>query len=272
MYKFVDVNETAINRRMSIQTIINGVNLDATLKGFTTLKVEGRELMSREVFNQNFSGSYSKKSNVNFSNRSIYTGSLLPPRDITVEFRVSADGNKEYREVMEYLNYFLFNENMSVQFTDDIKFEYTGNLLSVENAEQISNSTVNRFTIQCVDPFKYEKIDRKIEFTKELVFNNHSLYPFKITSIYVTPLENTDYLRIVNYSTHDNITLAYHFKKGDNVVIHMGKNMSVSGNGIDLMPYLSLDSSIETFNLREGNILASDTDCKVIINYKERRL
>ena len=49
MYKFRDLNETGVETKLSINTIIDGINLDDTFKFFTTLNVSGRSNLVREI-------------------------------------------------------------------------------------------------------------------------------------------------------------------------------------------------------------------------------
>ena len=54
MYEFINIDELPINNELSIQVILDDVNLDHTLQGYTTLSVHGRELLSRNIATQDF--------------------------------------------------------------------------------------------------------------------------------------------------------------------------------------------------------------------------
>lgn len=69
-YKFIDTNEANLKSFASIQTIINGFNLDTELDGYRTLNVSGRSVFGRDIETLKFSarrnaGSKSTKSNSN---------------------------------------------------------------------------------------------------------------------------------------------------------------------------------------------------------------
>ena len=44
-YSFTDIDSTSFSKGMSIQTIVDGINLDVMLPGYRTLKVDGREMV-----------------------------------------------------------------------------------------------------------------------------------------------------------------------------------------------------------------------------------
>ncbi|WP_100066065.1 distal tail protein Dit [Miniphocaeibacter massiliensis] len=278
MYKFVDIDEAANNSDMSIQTIVNGFNLDKTINGFTTLKVNGRELIGRNISTQDFkavSGGGKRETSRNYKSGSFGTnrflGSSLPSRTIEVEFMLRAESNKEFRQVCEMLNFYLHNEQMSVQFTDDLAYEYIGTLTAVSDIDAVSNSIVGSFSIECSEPFKYSANEKVFEFDTTGKFNYKSLYPVIINKIIVEVEGESEYFRIINYTTESSVVIDTPIKKGDVVEVDM-KDQTVLLNSEDVISKLALDSQLEDFLILGEDNIVCDSPCKAKIFFVERRL
>ena len=131
MYKFRKPNEVSFPIESKLQTIINGKNLDKEIKGFRTLAVYGRELMSRNITTAEYRRvkvgkgmrSYVNRdtsSNAGYSNR--FIGSYLSSRSIVVEYDINAKDNAELFGINEQLNYLMDVEEVPIIFTDDPNF------------------------------------------------------------------------------------------------------------------------------------------------------
>lgn len=278
MYEFVDIDELPISREMSIQTILNGVNLDYTVEGFTTLAVHGREIISRNIVTQDFktiSGGGKRQISRNYRDNSFsgnkYLGSALPSRSIKVEFLLKSSTNKNFREVCERLNYHLHNEQMTVQFTDDLDYQFFGTLSGAEDIDAISNSVIGSFELECADPFKYSVRDRIFNFETEGKFNFYTLYPAIFSKIEIELKGDANVFKLTNATTGESIILNDDFEIGDKIIINIEEN-TITKNGIDIFSKLALISDLETFGAIFNDELVTSIPSQAEIYFKERRL
>lgn len=274
MYEFVDIDELPISREMSIQTILGGVNLDYTVKGFTTLAVHGRELISRKISTQDFnsiskSRTKNKSSSATMGNK--FLGSAIPSRTITIEFMLKAENNKNFREICERLNYHLHNEQVKIQFTDDLNYYYIGTLSGVADIDAVSNSIVSSFEIECADSFKYSVRDRIFKFDTSGKFNFYTLYPAIFSKIEIELKANTNVFKLHNLTTAESIILNDDFVAGDKIVINNEEN-TITKNGKDIFSKLALISDLETFGAIFNDELMTNIASSTGIYFKERRL
>lgn len=273
MYEFIKLDEIPVGKDNSIQTILNGVNLDGTIHGFRTLAVHGRDLIGRKVSTQdyeNMGGSKTKnKGNALSSNK--FLGSALPSRVIKVDFILSADTNKEFREVCEMLNYLLHNEEMSIQFTDDLDYGYIGTLSTIEDINSVNNSIYSSFYLECSDPFKYSIRDRIFNFETFGKFNYWTLTPSLFSKITINLNENTSVLKLTNATTGDVIILNDSFVNGDEVIIDIDNN-TITKNTTNIFGKLDLTSDLEFFGATFNDDLLTNVSSSVEIKFKERRL
>ena len=273
MYEFVDIDELPISREMSIQTILGGVNLDYTVKGFTTLAVHGRELIGRKISTQDFNSmGKSKTKNVgSATNTNKFLGSALQSRSIEVEFMLKADNNRDFREVCERLNYILHNEEMTIQFTDDKEYEYIGTVSNIKEINAVTNCIVSSFILECSEPFKISVKDKLFKFEKDGIFNYKTLYPAIFSRIVIKVKNNTNVMKLHNLTTAESIILNDDFTTGDIIIINNEENI-ITKNNKDIFNKLALISDLETFNASFNDELMTNINSSVEIYFKERRL
>lgn len=87
MYKFTDITEWQdVQSLPSVAMEYDGYFLENEIKGYTTLKVKGREMLNVDIETENPSG----------RNGSYITGQTLPARELTITSYAFKSSNKEY--------------------------------------------------------------------------------------------------------------------------------------------------------------------------------
>jgi len=147
MYEFIDTIETSdgANILPSEALKINGIYIENEIKGYRTLKVEGRELLESEI----------SDIQIGNSNGSRYRSKRNPSRAITVTYRLETHSAKEFRVKFNRLNYLLDQEELKLIFLDEPDKYFIGTKSVVDEVEPGLLSVVSQFTFYCADPYKY---------------------------------------------------------------------------------------------------------------------
>lgn len=273
MYDFTNINDVPFNSELSIQTVLNGTNIDNALQGFRTLAVHGRDLIGRKISTQdydNMGGSKTKgKGTGSTSNK--YLGSALPSRILTVDFNLSAENNKDFRKTCERLNYYLHNEEMTIQFTDDLNYQYKGTLSNIENIDSFHNDIYSTFTLECADPFKYSIKNKSFTFNTHSKFNFWTFSPALFSKIIIDVKTNTNILKLTNITNGDVIILNDNFINNDKVIIDIDNNI-ITKNNNNIFNKLDLISDLEFFGAIFNDELITNVNSNVEILFRERRL
>ncbi|MFQ7348314.1 MAG: distal tail protein Dit, partial [Anaerococcus vaginalis] len=158
-YKFIDTNEANLKSYASIQTIINGFNLDTELCGYRTLNVSGRSVFGRDIETMKFSsrksaGSKSTRNNSNKAGTNKFFSSDVQSVVIEVEFLLEAPTNELFRELLSKFITILHQEEAKWTWTDDPNFYYTGTISEIGDFKEDKNSVISTFKILCVDQIK----------------------------------------------------------------------------------------------------------------------
>lgn len=200
-----------------METIFNGVNLDKTIPGFTTVNITGRELIAPELI--------------------IVNGKVVdkkyPPRTITVNFMINGKNKDEFRESLANLNSALqTNSDKKLQFTDE-DWEYEGRLSGVVNPPVDYFQGVGSFNIYCEFPFRILE-DRALNGTN-IKFDD-GLY--RINEIIITTAPSN--VTIQNASTGDKISIKN--IEGQEILFDFS-NDKITSNGTDITSDLIFESS-----------------------------
>ena len=245
MYEYRDINEYAYPSKVSVQTIINGINLDEVLEGFITLSVKGRELVNR-------------------------TDGELEGRTLVIEYALMAKNNKDFREQFEWLNYYLKDKDLKIIFTDDEDFYFTGDINTASEVDGNANHVKSIFEIKCKEAYKEAVEVERFDFTDQGTFKKQSLYPVKLEKIKITSNANTEKLILKNTTNGQRIILDNSFAIGDGVVIDF-KNLHIeTDEGQNLMTSLDITSDFEEFRINYNDQLQVDGAVEVF--YREVRL
>lgn len=272
-YDFVDTNEEAFRSYASIQTIVNGRNLDKYLDGFRTLNVSGRSIIARDIetlqySSKNNAGSKATKANNKSLIANKFLSSTVQNVIIEVEFLLTAPNNELFRKYLTWLTKNLLEEESKWSWTDDPLYYYVGTLTEMGKVVEDSNTFKSSFKIVCVDPMKYSKHNKILKGTGSKIKMPKTSDIIEILNIKLIPKRVTDNIMMVNYNQELRVILDYDFKAGN--VINFAPDKDVKINGINGMTALNLISDKEDFNAQSEEVISLNTDCDYEIEYRFR--
>ena len=281
MYRFKDVMEPGLPDMSRLQTIVDGINLDVTLKGFRTLAVYGRELIGRDVETRKYrtSGVGGKRKTLQQrrdssgymgSNRLI--GSSISTRYIGVDFHLESKDWREQIEAFEYLNYLINKDSCQLAFTDDLDFYWEACLGTLDTIDVNQPVMKGELKFEVMNPFKLKRDPEVFHLDTEGAFKKSTLYPVHLEAIKIQVKESGDKLLLKNTSTGDRIILNKDFSPGDEVLMDLLDNTVSGKNGESLMSCLDIRSNLESFNLSYKDIINTSLKAEVDIRFREARL
>lgn len=270
MYKFRDLNETGVETKLSINTIIDGINLDDTFKFFTTLNVSGRSNIVREIEVADLKQSNNNEDYLKIKNK--FLSSSIEGRTIEIQFKLkncNLKDNKEFRKNAEKLIYYLNKEQAEIKFTDDIEYSFFGTCREISLPKEDRNSLVCTAFYEITDPFKYTDIKEK-ELSEGTIFNLEGIeyYQPLITDIDLIVNTNADKLVMTNISTGRRLQLNGNYIKGQK--INIGE-IEITSQGRNITDNLDLNADWEDFYIHLNDKF-SFKNCKAIIKYRGRML
>ncbi|MCI8940308.1 MAG: phage tail family protein [Dorea sp.] len=153
MYAFVDTVESGGGDALlpSEALKFNGEYLEQRIRGYRTLSVSGREMLNAEL----------EELAVGSKNGSEYLYKRYPPRDITVQFQITASSASMLQERFNELNKILDVENAVLVFRDEQDKYFVGTKSAVSLPDEGRTSTVGKFVLHCPDPFKYAVAEKE---------------------------------------------------------------------------------------------------------------
>lgn len=273
-YKFIDTNEANLKSYASIQTIINGFNLDTELCGYRTLNVSGRSVFGRDIETLKFSarrnaGSKSTKSNSNKAGNNKFFSSDIQSVVIEVEFLLEAKTNELFRELLSKFTTILHQEEAKRTWTDDPSFYYTGTITEIGSFKEDRNSIISSFKILCVDPMK-----TSIE-TYVLKGNGKEIempdFKEEIDILEMKFVLNSDSNKFTfeNMNGNGKTIFSYLFKSNNRINILLEEQKCLL-NGRNLMPAMDLMSDFEDFFVNPKDTILLSSACDYEIKYKLR--
>lgn len=274
VYKFIDTNEANLKSYASIQTIINGFNLDTELDGYRTLNVSGRSVFGRDIETLKFSarrnaGSKSTKSNSNKAGNNKFFSSDIQSLVIEVEFLLEAKTNELFRELLSKFTTILHQEEAEWSWTDDPNFYYTGTISEIGDFKEDKNSVISTFKILCVDPMK-----TSIE-TYVLKGNGKEIempdFKEEIDILEMKFVLNSDSNKFTfeNMNGNGKTIFSYLFKSNNRINILLEEQKCLL-NGRNLMPAMDLMSDFEDFFVNPKDTILLSSACDYEIKYKLR--
>lgn len=272
-YKFVDTNEAAFKSYASIQTIVNGTNLDTYLDGFRTLNVSGRSIIARDIetlqySSKNNAGSKATRANKANLQANKFISSTVQNVIIEVEFLLTAPNNELFRKHLTWLTKNLLEEESKWAWTDDPFYYYVGTLTEMGKVTEDSNTYKSSFKIVCVDPMKYSKQSKTIKGSGSKIQMPKTSDVIEILNIKLVPKRATNKIMLVNYTQELRVILDYNFKAGN--VINFAPDKDVKISGINGMTALNLISDKEDFNAQSEEVISLNTECDYEIEYRFR--
>ncbi|MDU5086764.1 MAG: phage tail family protein [Anaerococcus vaginalis] len=275
VYKFIDTNEANLKSYASIQTIINGFNLDTDLEGYRTLNVSGRSVFGRDIETMKFSarksaGSKSTKNKVNKAGTNKFFSSDIQSLVIEVEFLLEAKTNELFREQLSKFTTILHQEEAKWTWTDDPTFYYTGTITEIGSFKEDKNSIISTFKILCVDPMK-----TSIE-TYVLKGNGKEIeipdFKEEVDILEMKFVLNSDSNKFIfeNMNGNGKTIFSYLFKAGNTVNILLQEQRKALLNSRNLMPAMDLMSDFEDFFVNPKEKILLSSACDYEIRYKLR--
>lgn len=274
VYKFIDTNEANLKSYASIQTIINGFNLDTELCGYRTLNVSGRSVFGRDIETMKFSsrksaGSKSTRNNSNKAGTNKFFSSDVQSVVIEVEFLLEAPTNELFRELLSKFITILHQEEAKWTWTDDPNFYYTGTISEIGDFKEDKNSVISTFKILCVDPMK-----TSIE-TYVLKGNGKEIempdFKEEIDILEMKFVLNSDSNKFTfeNMNGNGKTIFSYLFKSNNRINILLEEQKCLL-NGRNLMPAMDLMSDFEDFFVNPKDTILLSSACDYEIKYKLR--
>lgn len=278
MYKYTDTQVRGYRNLPSIQTIIDGINLDREIEGYRTLHVSGREMVNRDISTSAYKlrtvrGKSQASRNYMSSGGAVFLGSSLSSRNIKIHYQLHAKDNIEFRQMFEKLNYLVQKEQITIRFTDDMPFHYIGTFTEADVIEGKSNIVKSSFGYECTDPFKYSE-DRFYEFTTSGKYMIETNFPTIITKMTITLQGMGTKFILRNVSTGQSIildTIDSAFVAGDVFELYP-REQEIYHKGILKPRMMDLLSDFEDFSLAYEDELNTSIPAKVVFSYQEPRL
>lgn len=274
VYKFIDTNEANLKSYASIQTIINGFNLDTELCGYRTLNVSGRSVFGRDIETMKFSsrksaGSKSTRNKGNKAGSNKFFSSDVQSLVIEVEFLLEAKTNELFRELLSKFTTILHQEEAKWTWTDDHTFYYTGTITEIGSFKEDKNSIISTFKILCVDPMKTSIETYVLKGNgKEIEMPNFK-EDIDILEMKFILNADTNKFTFENMNGNGKTIFSYLFKAGNTIDILLKEQKSLL-NSRNLMPAMDLMSDFENFFVNPKDKILLSSVCDYEIKYKLR--
>lgn len=273
-YKFIDTNEANLKSFASIQTIINGFNLDTDLEGYRTLNVSGRSVFGRDVETLKFSarrnaGSKSTKSKSNKAGNNKFFSSDIQSLVIEVEFLLEAKTNELFREQLSKFTTILHQEEAKWTWTDDPTFYYTGTITEIGSFKEDKNSIISTFKILYVDPMKTSTETYVLKGNGKEIQMPDFKEDIDILEMKFNLIADTNKFTFENMNGNGKTIFSYLFKAGNTINILL-KEQKALLNSRNLMPAMDLMSDFENFFVNPKDKILLSNACDYEIKYKLR--
>lgn len=274
VYKFIDTNEANLKSYASIQTIINGFNLDTELDGYRTLNVSGRSVFGRDIETMKFSsrksaGSKSTRNKGNKAGANKFFSSDIQSVVIEVEFLLEAKTNELFRELLSKFTSILHQEEAKWTWTDDQAFYYTGTITEIGNFKEDKNSVISTFKILCVDPMKTSIETYVLKGNGKEIEIPDARDEIDILEMKYVLKDDINKFTYENMNGNGKTIFSYLFKAGNTIDILL-KEQKALLNSKNLMPAMDLMSDFENFFVNPKDKILLSSLCDYEIKYKLR--
>lgn len=237
MYEFVDLKEgQSFDSLPSVAMEYDGYLLENEIKGYRTLNVKGREMLSLDIQTENPSGRIG----------SYITGQSLLPRELTITYMLKADSNAEFQYMYSLLmNKLLKHEDVAVRFADQPEITFYGRYSQSDDIPDDRNWVVASFIVYCQDPMKYSEDVTLTGNPLTLGFLSH--YSMKPDEIRLVVGAAATKLTVDNLTTGRHIILNGSYTAGDEIKIRIPEN-KITKNGQNIMNNLDyMESDFHNF-------------------------
>lgn len=242
MYQFNDLTSNAESYRLpSFAMTFNGQAIEASIPGYRTLNVRGRETISDVL----------QLVDIPARNGAIETGRRLPARILTIEYKMQAEASDALQDAFRQLRALLEGPG-TIGFLDDPGIVYYGRLSDMSEVPSESNDVKGTFTMYCADPYKYmDPAQTKSGNPQTVVIE--CPYQIKPEEIKITLTAAVTKIILDNNTTGRSIILNGSFVNGDVVRIKPG---AITKNNQNIMANLDyLTSDFGQFLVKNGDVL-----------------
>ena len=279
IYKFVDINETALERENIIDVFIDGTNLDRVVPGYSTLNVYGREVIGRNISTTNYQISkINNKTSIRGRRKAVQTNkfgfSSLPSRTLTIEYLMECQTEQEILRRFNDLIYYANREQVQISFSDDGDFYYVGTLSNFNELEANKFSFISNFTYECIDPYKYRKTLKKfiIEPRTQKEFNYIGKYESDVEEIRSFVSKDMDNLTIKNITSGAVIKINNPNHEVIDVILDIKNGEVRDTSGKNLIDKLDIFSDFEDFAVNYRDELYSNSYKSTEVYFREKVL
>lgn len=262
MYKFADLTEgQSFDSLPSVAMEYDGYFLENEIRGYTTLKVKGREMLNVDIQTENPSG----------RNGSYITGQTLPARELTVTYMLKADSNAEFQYMYSLLmQKLLKHEDVAVRFVDQPEITFYGRYSQSDDIPDDRNRVVASFTVYCQDPMKYNYPVTLTGDPLDIGYISH--YGMKPDEIKVVVGSATTKITVDNATTGRHIILNGSYAVGDEIKIRIPDN-EIKKNGQNIMNNLDfMESDFHAFELNNGDVINVTPNSTLSLTVRGRTL
>lgn len=128
----------------------DGKYLEKEVPGFRILTVSGRGILVKEITERTRNG----------FDGSDFVRRVIPARDITVQYSLSAPDAKELMARINQLNGLLSKDQAKIIFADEPDKYFVGTAYNATDLEPGRLSCTGEISIHCADPYKYSVVER----------------------------------------------------------------------------------------------------------------
>lgn len=169
---------------------VNGKYIEDVISGFTTLTSTGRETLTKEIVSNSYK-----------MDGSVIDYTRYPEREIVVKFVLETNTAGDYRDKYTHLLGMFDEEEVDIQFNDDVNKFLTGTIYINEPEEKYGRFCIGTYTVKCSDPFKYSTsvyTASPVEYdtsSAQFLINYNGTYPSRpiLQAEFVGALEGGDY-------------------------------------------------------------------------------
>ena len=262
MYNFIDLNESQeIHSLPSVAMEYDGYFLENEIKGYTTLKVKGREMLNIDIESEKPSG----------RNGSYITGQTLPARELTITYMLKTDSNEEFQYLYSLMMKKLLKiEDVAIRFIDQPKVFFYGRYSSTDDIPDDRNWVVSSFTIYCQDPYKYN--EPVILLGDPLTIGYLTHYSMKPDEIKIIVGSVATKITVDNVTTGRHIILNGTYAAGNEIKIRIPDN-KITKNGQNIMNNLDpQESDFHNFLINNGDVINVTPNSELSLTVRGRTL
>ncbi|MDN6670656.1 MAG: phage tail family protein [Staphylococcus equorum] len=262
MYKFVDVNQMAQTEGLpSVAMEYDGLILEQEVKGYRTLTVKGREMLSVDIKTERPDG----------RDGTIVTGQSLPARELEITYKMEADSNEEFQLAYSLLMKKLLRyADVPIRFADEPDIWYYGRYASTSDIPSDINMVTASFTIYCQS--SYKRKETVVLTGNPINVGYISDYAMKPDEIKLVIGAVATKITVDNLTTGRHIILNGSYAVGNTIKIGIPNNV-ITKNGQNIMKELDFtETDFHDFLINSGDSIKVTPNSTMEINLRGRKL